>query len=158
MVVMIPSISEAYALSQYDIVLKRLKQSIFITLGYGIPAVWIMFQFAGPLTHLFFHSPEAQYYLQLLWPYFLSSVCHAAAGMLNRNGLCERGFLSQCVEPYRCAEYDVCNGVNGESANARDYPRDEHWHDSFDEPALCHDLQSAASICIAYGREQSAAN
>lgn len=71
MVVMIPSISEAYALSQYDIVLKRLKQSIFITLGYGIPAVWVMFQFAGPLTHLFFHSPEAQYYLQLLWPYFL---------------------------------------------------------------------------------------
>lgn len=71
MVVMIPSISEAYALSQYDIVLKRLKQSIFITFGYGIPAVWIMFQFAGPLTHLFFHSPEAQYYLQLLWPYFL---------------------------------------------------------------------------------------
>lgn len=67
MVVMIPSISEAYSLSQYDIVLKRLKQSIFITLGYGIPAVWIMFQFAEPLTHLFFHSPEAQYYLQLLW-------------------------------------------------------------------------------------------
>lgn len=71
MVVMIPSISEAYALSQYDIVLKRLRQSIFITFGYGIPAVWIMFQFAAPLTHLFFQSPEAQYYLQLLWPYFL---------------------------------------------------------------------------------------
>ncbi|AWD12576.1 polysaccharide biosynthesis protein [Bacillus sp. JNUCC-22] len=71
MVVMIPSISEAYALSQYDIVLKRLRQAIFITFGYGIPAVWVMFQFAGPLTHLFFQSPEAQYYLQLLWPFFL---------------------------------------------------------------------------------------
>jgi hypothetical protein len=31
-------------------VLKRLRQAIFITFGYGIPAVWVMFQFAGPLT------------------------------------------------------------------------------------------------------------
>lgn len=54
MVVMIPSISEAYALSQYDIVLKRLKQSIFITLGYGIPAVWVMFQFADLSRICFF--------------------------------------------------------------------------------------------------------
>lgn len=94
MVVMIPSISEAYALSQYDIVLKRLRQAIFITFGYGIPAVWVMFQFAGPLTHLFFQSPEAQYYLQLLWPFSFSPVCDAASGLSDRYRPRENGVLS----------------------------------------------------------------
>lgn len=66
--------------------------------------------------------------------------------------------LSQCVEPYRCPKYDVCAGINGEFANARDYPRNEHRHDFADEPSLYTDLQSAAGICFPYGRKQNAAN
>ncbi|MGG3573124.1 polysaccharide biosynthesis protein [Bacillus gobiensis] len=69
--VLIPSISEAYSRREYTKVIQRLRQAVFITLGYGVPAVWVMYQFAEPLTHLFFDSPEASVYLQLLWPYFL---------------------------------------------------------------------------------------
>ncbi|MEC1262360.1 polysaccharide biosynthesis protein [Bacillus swezeyi] len=71
MVVMIPSISESYAYGQYDRVIKRLKQAIFMTLLYGIPSVMVMYHFAEPLTHLFFDSVKAAFYLKLLWPYFL---------------------------------------------------------------------------------------
>ncbi|MBU8787155.1 MULTISPECIES: polysaccharide biosynthesis protein [Bacillus] len=71
MVVMIPSISESYAYRQYDRVIKRIKQAIFITLLYGIPSVMVMYHFAEPLTHLFFDSVKAAFYLKLLWPYFL---------------------------------------------------------------------------------------
>ncbi|MCM3365490.1 polysaccharide biosynthesis protein [Bacillus safensis] len=73
MIVMIPSVSEAYALGQYDLVKKRVRQAILITFGYGVPAVMVMYYFAYPLTQLFFDSPQAAVYLQLLWPYFL---CH----------------------------------------------------------------------------------
>ncbi|MGR3206256.1 polysaccharide biosynthesis protein [Bacillus glycinifermentans] len=71
MVVMIPSISESYAYRQYDRVIKRIKQAIFITLLYGIPSVMVMYHFAEPLTHLFFDSVKVAFYLKLLWPYFL---------------------------------------------------------------------------------------
>lgn len=71
MIVMIPSISESYAYGQYDRVIKRIKQAILITLLYGIPSVLVMYQFAEPLTHLFFDSVKAAFYLELLWPYFL---------------------------------------------------------------------------------------
>ncbi|OIS77365.1 polysaccharide biosynthesis protein [Bacillus licheniformis] len=70
MVVMIPSISESYAYGQYERVIKRIKQAIFITLFYGIPSVMVMYHFAEPLTHLFF-SVKASFYLKMLWPYFL---------------------------------------------------------------------------------------
>ncbi|WP_195257727.1 polysaccharide biosynthesis protein [Bacillus paralicheniformis] len=71
MVVMIPSISESYAYGQYERVIKRIKQAIFITLFYGIPSVMVMYHFADPLTHLFFDSVKAAFYLKMLWPYFL---------------------------------------------------------------------------------------
>ncbi|MCY7781179.1 polysaccharide biosynthesis protein [Bacillus haynesii] len=71
MVVMIPSISESYAYGQYERVIKRIKQAIFITLFYGIPSVMVMYHFAEPLTHLFFDSAKASFYLKMLWPYFL---------------------------------------------------------------------------------------
>lgn len=73
MIVMIPSISESYAYGQYDRVIKRIKQAILITLLYGIPSVLVMYQFAEPLTHLFFDSVKAAFYLELLWPYFYST-------------------------------------------------------------------------------------
>lgn len=53
MIVMIPNVSEAYALGQYDLVKKRVRQAILITFGYGVPAVMIMYYFAYPLTQLF---------------------------------------------------------------------------------------------------------
>ena len=71
MVVIIPSISESYAYGQYERVIKRIKQAIFITLFYGIPSVMVMYHFAEPLTHLSFDSVEASFYLKMLWPYFL---------------------------------------------------------------------------------------
>ncbi len=74
MVVMIPSISESYAYGQYERVIKRIKQAIFITLFYGIPSVMVMYHFAEPLTHLFFDSVKASFYLKMLWPYFFISL------------------------------------------------------------------------------------
>ena len=64
MVVMIPSISEAYALSQYDIVLKRLRQAILLHSATAFRQSGSCFSsYADPFV---FQSPEAQYYLQLL--------------------------------------------------------------------------------------------
>jgi O-antigen/teichoic acid export membrane protein len=68
---LIPSISEAYSRRENGKVIMRLRQAVFITLGYGVPSVLVMYQFAEPLTHLFFDSPEASVYLKLLWPFFL---------------------------------------------------------------------------------------
>lgn len=96
MVVMIPSISEAYALSQYDIVLKRLKQSIFITFGYGIPAVWIMFSLRD-LSHICSFTPRSAVLPAAVVALLsFSSVCHAAAGVLNRDGVCKEAFITMC--------------------------------------------------------------
>ena len=92
MVVMIPSISESYAYGQYERVIKRIKQAIFITLFYGIPSVMVMYHFAEPLTHLFFDSVKASFYLKMLWPYFYSTFCDAFSGLFNRNGVGQRCF------------------------------------------------------------------
>ncbi|WOP21990.1 hypothetical protein R0I01_00485 [Bacillus pumilus] len=35
------NVSEAYALGQYDLVKKRVRQAILITFGYGVPAVMV---------------------------------------------------------------------------------------------------------------------
>ncbi|MBS2968592.1 polysaccharide biosynthesis protein [Metabacillus sp. KIGAM252] len=71
MVALLPNVSESYAKQDGERLRSLLQQSMWITCLYGIPAVYLMYWFAEPLTHLFFKSPEASLYLQLLWPYFL---------------------------------------------------------------------------------------
>ncbi|MGD6817533.1 polysaccharide biosynthesis protein [Metabacillus sp. 113a] len=71
MVALLPNVSEAYAKQDGEQLRSLLQQSMWVTFLYGIPAVYLMYWFAEPLTHLFFQSPEASLYLKLLWPYFL---------------------------------------------------------------------------------------
>ncbi|MGD7008995.1 polysaccharide biosynthesis protein [Metabacillus sp. 84] len=71
MVALLPNVSEAYAKQDGERLRSLLQQSMWVTFLYGIPAVYLMYWFAEPLTHLFFQSPEASLYLKLLWPYFL---------------------------------------------------------------------------------------
>ncbi|MGM0873355.1 MAG: polysaccharide biosynthesis protein [Bacillota bacterium] len=71
MIMLIPNVSEAYANNDNDKLIRLLKQSITITMMYGTIAVIAMYIYAEPLTHLFFDSSSASFYLRLLWPYFL---------------------------------------------------------------------------------------
>jgi len=71
MMMLIPTISKANAERDTPQLQKLLKQVMIITFGYGIPAVFVCYFFAEPLTTTFFHSPDAARYLQLLWPCFL---------------------------------------------------------------------------------------
>jgi len=70
LIVLIPTVSEAYAKRDRLLLRKILKQSIVLTFLYGIPAVAIIFTFGDQLTQLFFQVSTASYYLKLLWPYF----------------------------------------------------------------------------------------
>ncbi|WP_243291692.1 polysaccharide biosynthesis protein [Bacillus sp. FJAT-47783] len=70
LIVLIPSVSEAYANRDFALLKKLLQQSMLITFLYGIPAVMIIFSFGDSLTKLFFHMSSASYYLKMLWPYF----------------------------------------------------------------------------------------
>lgn len=71
MIMLIPNVSEAYANNDNDKLIRLLKQSMTITMMYGTIAVIAMYIYAEPLTHLFFNSSSASFYLRLLWPYFL---------------------------------------------------------------------------------------
>ncbi|TYR81701.1 polysaccharide biosynthesis protein [Priestia megaterium] len=71
LVALIPAVSEAHAKNKEQQLQKLLLQSMQLTFLYGIPSVLAMYIFAEPLTNLFFHSNEAVYYLQALWPYFI---------------------------------------------------------------------------------------
>lgn len=71
MVMLIPNVSEAYAEYNQSKLVRLLKQAMMITIMYGTIAVVAMYLFAEPLTHLFFDSVSAAFYLKLLWPYFL---------------------------------------------------------------------------------------
>ena len=71
MIMLIPTISKAYADRDKAQLQKLLKQIMMITFGYGIPAVALCSLLAKPLTTTFFLSPDAARYLQLLWPCFL---------------------------------------------------------------------------------------
>ncbi|MTH53157.1 oligosaccharide flippase family protein [Bacillus mangrovi] len=71
MIALLPNVSESFARQEGERLRSLLQQSMWITCLYGIPAVYLMYWFAEPLTHLFFKAPEASLYLQLLWPYFL---------------------------------------------------------------------------------------
>ncbi|MBD1380405.1 polysaccharide biosynthesis protein [Metabacillus arenae] len=71
MVALIPNVSEAFAKKDFVQLQKLLQQAMWITFIYGIPAVYLIFHFAHPLTEMFFQSSSAAFYLQMLWPYFL---------------------------------------------------------------------------------------
>ncbi|WP_226666111.1 polysaccharide biosynthesis protein [Metabacillus litoralis] len=71
MIMLIPNVSEAYANHDNKKLVRLLKQAMVITFFYGTISVFIMYIYADPLTHLFFHSSSASFYLKLLWPYFL---------------------------------------------------------------------------------------
>ncbi|THE13502.1 polysaccharide biosynthesis protein [Bacillus timonensis] len=71
LIVLIPTVSEAYAKRDMSMLQSLLQQVMRMTFLYGIPACVIFYYFAEPLTHIFFESSSATVYLQMLWPYFL---------------------------------------------------------------------------------------
>ncbi|MCM3594668.1 polysaccharide biosynthesis protein [Metabacillus idriensis] len=71
MIMLIPNVSDSYAKQDTKTLRVLLQQSMSFTMLYGIPAVFIIYLFAEPLTSLFFSSDQAAFYLKLLWPYFL---------------------------------------------------------------------------------------
>lgn len=71
LIVLIPTVAEAYAKGDYMKLQHLLVKVMKLTLGYGLPSVLIFYFFAEPLTGLFFKDSPAVVYLQLLVPYFL---------------------------------------------------------------------------------------
>ncbi|MEH7344619.1 polysaccharide biosynthesis protein [Bacillus sp. JJ1532] len=71
LIMLIPTVSEAYAEKNTDKLQSLLQQVCIITFLYGIPAVIFFYFFAEPITLNFFHSSDAAIYLQMLWPFFL---------------------------------------------------------------------------------------
>ncbi|MFN7250267.1 MAG: polysaccharide biosynthesis protein [Anaerobacillus sp.] len=71
LIVLIPTVAEAYAKQDYLKLQNLLIQVMKLTLAYGLPSVLIFYFFAEPLTGLFFKDSPAVVYLQLLVPYFL---------------------------------------------------------------------------------------
>jgi len=70
-IVLIPTVAKHHASGELEKLQKLLQHVLLLTLFYGVPAVGIFYFFAEPLTNLFFHSNNASYFLQILWPYFL---------------------------------------------------------------------------------------
>jgi stage V sporulation protein B len=71
LIVLIPTVSEKVSSKDFEGILTHLKQVMWITLGYGVPAVFIYYSLGDYITETFFHSAPSAYYLKLLWPYFL---------------------------------------------------------------------------------------
>ncbi|OIJ15524.1 multidrug transporter MatE [Anaerobacillus arseniciselenatis] len=71
LVVLIPTVAEAYAKNDYMKLQQLLVKVMQMTFAYGLPSVLIFYFFAEPLTGLFFKDSPAIVYLQLLVPYFL---------------------------------------------------------------------------------------
>lgn len=71
LIVLIPTVSKAYAAKDILKLQRLLRQVIGFTFLYGMPAIVIFYFFAEPLTGLFLHSSTASGYLQVLGPYFL---------------------------------------------------------------------------------------
>lgn len=71
LIVLIPTVSEAYAKKDTDRLQTLLRKVMLVTAAYGIPAAATFYFFAEPLTSLFFENSPAVRYLQLLVPYFL---------------------------------------------------------------------------------------
>ncbi|OIJ11108.1 multidrug transporter MatE [Anaerobacillus alkalilacustris] len=71
LIVLIPTVAEAYAKNDYVKLHQLLIRVMKITIFYGVPSVFIFYFFAEPLTGLFFKNSPAVVYLQILVPYFL---------------------------------------------------------------------------------------
>jgi stage V sporulation protein B len=71
MIVLIPTVAKHHSLGEFYKLQKLLQHVMLLTMLYGVPAVTIFYFFAEPLTSMFFHSTNAAYFLQILWPYFL---------------------------------------------------------------------------------------
>lgn len=71
LIMLIPTVSKAYANKNIEKLQTLLQQVFLITILYGVPAVTFFYFFAKPLTSFFFHSSDAAAYLQMLWPFFL---------------------------------------------------------------------------------------
>lgn len=71
LIVLIPTVSEAYSKGELVRLRSLLRKVIGVTAGYGLPAVTVFYFYAEPLTSLFFENSPAVRYLQLLVPYFL---------------------------------------------------------------------------------------
>ncbi|RSD26735.1 polysaccharide biosynthesis protein [Mesobacillus subterraneus] len=71
LIILIPTVSKAYAEKEFAKLQKLLQQVMLLTFLYGLPAVTAFYFLAEPLTTRFFHSEQAAVYLQLLAPYFL---------------------------------------------------------------------------------------
>ncbi|WP_433747134.1 polysaccharide biosynthesis protein [Falsibacillus pallidus] len=71
LIILIPTVSEHYSKRNREALQSLLQKVLIFTFLYGVPAI-LLFSFEGErLTQLFFHSSDAVYYLQLLWPFFL---------------------------------------------------------------------------------------
>ncbi len=70
-IVLIPTVAKHHAVGEYEKLQKLLQHVMLLTVLYGVPAVVIFYFFAEPMTNMFFHSSNAAYFLQILWPYFL---------------------------------------------------------------------------------------
>ncbi|WP_088103234.1 polysaccharide biosynthesis protein [Halalkalibacter urbisdiaboli] len=71
LIVLIPTVSEAYSKREIEKLTKLLRQVMLITAAYGIPVMVVFYLFAEPLTSLFFEDSPAAGYLKILVPYFL---------------------------------------------------------------------------------------
>lgn len=71
MIMLIPTISKANADRDTEQMQRLLRQVMLLTFLYGVPMVTAFYFFAEPLTTIFFHSPDAARYVQLLTPCFL---------------------------------------------------------------------------------------
>ncbi len=71
LIVLIPTVSKAYANHDYSRLQSLLQNVLIVTFIYGTASVAFIYYFADQLTNLFFHSNAAAWYLQMLWPFFL---------------------------------------------------------------------------------------
>jgi stage V sporulation protein B len=71
LIILIPTVSKAYAEKEFHKLQKLLQQVMLLTFLYGLPAVTAFYFLAEPMTARFFHSEDAAIYVQLLAPYFL---------------------------------------------------------------------------------------
>lgn len=71
LIMLIPTVSKAYADKDNQKLQSLLQQVFKVTIFYGVPAVTLFYIFAEPITRIFFRSPDAAIYLQMLWPFFL---------------------------------------------------------------------------------------
>ncbi|WP_270583030.1 oligosaccharide flippase family protein [Bacillus smithii] len=71
LVMLVPTVSEAYTRGEFGKLQGLLKHVIVITMLYGLAVSFILYFYGGALTKLFGTSLLAYYYLQLMIPYFL---------------------------------------------------------------------------------------